>query len=46
MTHAAIVATYSDQALAVIIRQLSASGEWRARLKAAQIELRKRNRKS
>jgi len=44
MNHAAIVASYSNQALAGIIRQLSASGEWRARLQAAQIELRKRNK--
>jgi hypothetical protein len=42
MDHAAIVATYSDVCLAGIIRQLTASGEWRARLQAAKIEQRKR----
>jgi hypothetical protein len=44
MTHASIVATYSTAALAGIIRQLSKSGEWRARLQAAKTELRKRNK--
>jgi hypothetical protein len=42
MTHAQIVATYSDGALAGIIRQLSISGAWGIRLTAAMIEQNKR----
>lgn len=42
MSHSQIVATYSDPALEGIIRQLDASGEWPARLRAAREELRKR----
>jgi chemotaxis receptor (MCP) glutamine deamidase CheD len=42
MTDAQIAATYSDHALAGIIRQLTASGEWRERLKAAIQEQSKR----
>ena len=39
MTHAEIVATYSDNALAGIIKQLTESGDWKERLKAAKHEM-------
>lgn len=39
MNHEEVVRTYSDTALAGIIQQLTASGEWKARLQAAKAEL-------
>ena len=42
MNHAEVVRTYSDQALAGIIRQLTASGGWRERLEAAKQERQRR----
>jgi hypothetical protein len=46
MTDAEIVATYSDEALEGIVRQLSASGQWRERLEAAALELNRRKKLS
>jgi len=45
MNHAAIVKTYSDEALAGIVNQLSRNGAWPDRLKAASIELQRRRAK-
>lgn len=42
MNHAEVVATYSETVLTEIIRQLTASGEWPTRLKAAKDELKHR----
>jgi len=42
MTHAEIVADYSDGALAGLIRQLSCTRNWPERLRAAQAESAKR----
>lgn len=42
MSHAEIVATYSDEALQGIISELSRTGQWRERLTAAIIEQRRR----
>lgn len=44
MNHAAIVATYSDNALEGIIRSLAKTGEWPQRLRAASAEMRRRKK--
>jgi len=42
MTHAEIVADYSDGALSILIWQLSSTRNWPERLRAAQAESGKR----
>lgn len=42
--HEAICRTYGDETLAWIVRQLTASGDWPARCRAAKAELERRKR--
>ena len=46
MTHAEIASDYSERALRGIVRDLTRSGAWDARLRAAKQELTRRDRES